>query len=72
MTYTFGEFEVDAAAYEVRQGGTRIRLTRQPMEILLCCWNGGRRAGVARGDGEARCGAPTSLPTPTPASTPPS
>ena len=35
MTYTFGEFEVDAAAYEVRQGGTRIRLTRQPMEILL-------------------------------------
>ena len=35
MTYTFGEFEVDAAAYEVRQGGTRIRLSRQPMEILL-------------------------------------
>ena len=35
MTYTFGEFEVDAAAYEVRQAGTRIRLTRQPMEILL-------------------------------------
>src|SRR6185436_13502460 len=35
MTYTFGEFEVDAAAYEVRQGGTRIRLSRQPMELLL-------------------------------------
>jgi len=36
MTYAFGEFEVDAVAYEVRQGGTRVRrLTRQPMEILL-------------------------------------
>src|SRR5687767_14642338 len=35
MTYTFGEFEVDAAVYEVRQAGTRIRLSRQPMEILL-------------------------------------
>src|SRR5690349_3704311 len=35
MTYTFGEFEVDAAAYELRQAGTRVRLSRQPMEILL-------------------------------------
>ena len=35
MTYRFGDFEVDAAAYEVRRGGTRLRLTRQPMEILL-------------------------------------
>ncbi len=35
MTYSFDEFEVDAAAYEVRQAGTRVRLTRQPMEILL-------------------------------------
>ena len=35
MTYRFGDFEVDAAAYEVRRGGTRVRLTRQPMEILL-------------------------------------
>ena len=35
MTYHFGDFDVDAAAYEVRRGGTRLRLTRQPMEILL-------------------------------------
>ena len=35
MTYRFGEFEVDVAAYEVRRGGRRIPLTRQPMDLLL-------------------------------------
>ena len=35
MTYRFGEFEVDESAYEMRQAGARVRLTRQPMEILL-------------------------------------
>ena len=34
-TYRFGEFEVDLAAYELRRGGNRIRLTRQPMDLLL-------------------------------------
>jgi non-specific serine/threonine protein kinase len=35
MTYRFGEFEVDEAAYEVRRAGQRIPLSRQPMEVLL-------------------------------------
>jgi predicted ATPase/DNA-binding winged helix-turn-helix (wHTH) protein len=35
VTYRFGEFEVDMAAYELRCGGHRIRLTRQPMDLLL-------------------------------------
>jgi non-specific serine/threonine protein kinase len=35
MTYRFGEFEVDSTAYEVRRGGHRIPLARQPMELLL-------------------------------------
>ena len=34
-TYRFGEFEVDLAAYELRRRGNRIRLTRQPMDLLL-------------------------------------
>src|SRR3954468_3365504 len=33
--YRFGEFEVDLAAYELRRRGSRIRLTRQPMDLLL-------------------------------------
>ena len=35
MTYRFGEFEVDASAYEVRRRGDRVRLSRQPMDLLL-------------------------------------
>jgi predicted ATPase/DNA-binding winged helix-turn-helix (wHTH) protein len=35
MTYRFAEFEVDAAAYEVRRGAHRIPLSRQPMDLLL-------------------------------------
>src|SRR4030081_1030221 len=35
VTYRFGEFEADMAAYELRRGGHRIRLTRQPMDLLL-------------------------------------
>src|SRR5712691_8823084 len=35
VTYRFGEFEVDLAAYEVRRSGHRIRLARQPMDLLL-------------------------------------
>ena len=34
-TYRFGEFEVDVAAYSVRRGGQRLRLARQPMDLLL-------------------------------------
>ena len=35
MTYRFGEFEVDVAAYELSRGGQRLSLARQPMELLL-------------------------------------
>ena len=35
VTYRFEEFEVDLGAYEVRRSGHRIRLARQPMELLL-------------------------------------
>src|SRR5438094_2599815 len=35
VTYRFGEFEVDMAAYELRRSGHRIRLARQPMDLLL-------------------------------------
>ena len=35
VTYRFGEFEVDVAAYELRREGHRIPLARQPMDLLL-------------------------------------
>ena len=35
VTYRFGEFEVDVAAYELRREGHRLRLARQPMDLLL-------------------------------------
>ena len=35
VTYRFEDFAVDMAAYEVRHRGNRIRLARQPMELLL-------------------------------------
>ena len=35
MTYRFGEFKVDVAAYELRRGSRRLPLGRQPMDLLL-------------------------------------
>jgi DNA-binding winged helix-turn-helix (wHTH) protein len=35
MTYRFGEFEVDVTAYSLRRGAHRLRLARQPMDLLL-------------------------------------
>jgi predicted ATPase/DNA-binding winged helix-turn-helix (wHTH) protein len=35
VTYRFGPFECDAAAYELRRDGRRVRLARQPMDLLL-------------------------------------
>ena len=35
VTYRFGEFEVDVAAYELRREGHRLPLARQPMDLLL-------------------------------------
>src|SRR5687768_12084018 len=33
--YRFGEFELDAASYELRNGGRLVRLERQPMDLLI-------------------------------------
>jgi len=35
VTYRFGDFEVDVAAYELRREGHRLALARQPMDLLL-------------------------------------
>src|SRR5437870_11903797 len=35
MAYRFGEFKVDVAAYELWRGARRLRLARQPMDLLL-------------------------------------
>src|SRR4051812_12068406 len=35
MVFRFGEFELDEAAYELRARGRRIRLARQPMDLLF-------------------------------------
>jgi DNA-binding winged helix-turn-helix (wHTH) protein len=35
VVYRFGDFECDAAAYELRRAGQRIPLARQPMDLLL-------------------------------------
>jgi TolB-like protein/DNA-binding winged helix-turn-helix (wHTH) protein len=32
---SFGDFELDIAAYELRRGGVAVRLERQPMDLLL-------------------------------------
>lgn len=35
MKYRFLEFELDVRAYELRRNGERLRLARQPMDLLL-------------------------------------
>ena len=35
VTFRFGAFELDTAAYELRRKSRRIRLARQPMDLLL-------------------------------------
>ncbi len=35
LKYRFGEFELDVGAYELRRGADRLRLARQPMDLLL-------------------------------------
>lgn len=35
MKYRFLEFELDVRAYELRRNGQRLRLARQPMDLLL-------------------------------------
>jgi DNA-binding winged helix-turn-helix (wHTH) protein len=35
VVYQFGDFALDAMAYELTRGGQRVHLARQPMEVLL-------------------------------------
>ena len=35
VTFRFGEFELDTVAYELRRKGWRVRLARQPMDLLV-------------------------------------
>jgi non-specific serine/threonine protein kinase len=42
VVYRFSGFELDAVAYELMRDGARIRLARQPMDLLLLLV---RRAG---------------------------
>ena len=35
VTFRFGEFELDSAAYELRRKGRRIKLSSQPMDVLV-------------------------------------
>src|SRR5436189_2933921 len=51
--FRFGDFELDPAAYELRRAGARVRLPRQPLDLLLLLVS---RAGelVSRDD-IARC-----------------
>jgi TolB-like protein/DNA-binding winged helix-turn-helix (wHTH) protein/Flp pilus assembly protein TadD len=34
-TFRFGDFALDVAAYELRRNGRRVRLERQPMDLLI-------------------------------------
>ena len=34
-TVRFGDFALDVAAYELRRSGRRVRLERQPMDLLI-------------------------------------
>src|SRR3954469_14021981 len=34
-TFQFGEFELNASAYELRRGGQPVHLERQPMDLLI-------------------------------------
>ena len=34
-TFRFGDFVLDVAAYELRRNGRRVRLERQPMDLLI-------------------------------------
>ncbi len=34
-TFHFGEFVLDVAAYELRRNGRRVRLERQPLDLLI-------------------------------------
>lgn len=35
MVYRFADYELDATAYDLRRAGRRLRLARQPMDVLL-------------------------------------
>ncbi|MEO8077314.1 MAG: winged helix-turn-helix domain-containing protein [Acidobacteriota bacterium] len=49
VTYRFGDFELNTAAYELRNKGQPVRLGRQPMDVLLLLLTA-ERALVSRED----------------------
>ena len=55
--FQFGEFELDPIAYELRRRGRRLRLARQPMDLLLLMV-GRRNELVSRDDIAARLWTP--------------
>ena len=71
MVFRFGEFELDDAAYKLRLKGSRIRLARQPMDLLFLLV---RRPGelVSREDIASGCRLPMCSSTATPGFIPPS
>lgn len=53
VVYRFGEFELDATTYELTHHGERVRLARQPMDILLLL--AGRAGELVSRDQIGRC-----------------
>ena len=51
--FRFGDFELDPAAYELRRAGVRVRLPRQPLDLLLLLV--GRAGELVPRDDIARC-----------------
>jgi TolB-like protein/DNA-binding winged helix-turn-helix (wHTH) protein/Flp pilus assembly protein TadD len=49
LTFRFGDFELDVAAYELRRRGRPVKLGRQPMDLLILLVEG-RRQLVSRSD----------------------
>lgn len=49
QTFRFGDFELDTAGYELRRLGRRVRLGRQPMDLLILLVQK-RRDLVSRGE----------------------
>lgn len=56
VKYRFGEFELDVAAYELRREADRLRLARQPMDLLLLLLERRNEIGVTRRDRAALMG----------------
>ena len=52
--FRFADFELDTVAYELRRKGRRLRLPRQPMDLLLLLVERPQRTGVISGAAHCR------------------